>query len=181
MQGFLAAAVRSCPIPTYPQIQSSALGWVLASRRERGYCLVLPWLKDCTKKTLVLKECTKIKIYKPEGSSQHAPRRSDYIWIKRKHQAKLRGGGGGGDRPAIQLLCALHALSLVWSLLVSMFLFTGLSVYVKFWPRSYRGDFPKTPEGAFGLVMVLPLSINVVYIITTCFSMAQLSILCARP
>lgn len=41
-------------------------------------------------------------------------------------------------------------------------LITSLSVYVKFWPRSYRGDFSKTPKGAFGLEMVLPLSINAV-------------------
>lgn len=149
--------MRSCPIPTYLKMESRALGWVLASRRERGHCLFLPWLKDCTE-NIVLEECTQIKIYKPEGSSWHSPRRSDYIRIKRKQRAKLRGGGGGGGERVIPLLCALQALPLAWSLLVSMFYLLAFQYMSRSGLEAIGVDFSKTPGGAFGLEVVPPLS-----------------------
>lgn len=74
-QGFPAAGVRPCPIPTYPRMESRGSGWALASRRERGHCLSLPQAKGLHKNHC-LEECTKIKIYKTEGGSPHSPRRS---------------------------------------------------------------------------------------------------------
>lgn len=58
----------------------------------------------------------------------------------------------------IPLSCALRALPLAWSLLVSMFYFLAFQYRSRSGLGAIGVDFSKTPGGAFGLEEVPPLS-----------------------